>query len=116
MTLDALITLAGSYRGVTEDIKWDHHLCFSVGAKMFLLTSPDDIPVSACFKVDEDDFETLSGRTGFRQAPHFAKRKWIWMADINLLNTKEWSYYLKKSYGHVAAGLTKKLQRELGLL
>jgi predicted DNA-binding protein (MmcQ/YjbR family) len=115
MTLDALLTLAGSYKAVTEDIKWEHHLCFSVGTKMFLLTSPDEVPVSACFKVDEEDFETLSVRKGVAQAPHFARRKWIRLDDISALSAKEWKYYLGKSYDLVAAGLTKKLRAELGI-
>lgn len=115
MTLDALLTLAHSYKAVTEDIKWEHHLCFSVGAKMFLLTSPDEVPVTACFKVDEEGFETLTGRKGVDQAPHFARRKWIKLDDISVLTSKEWKYYLDKSYELVAAGLTKKLRTELGI-
>jgi predicted DNA-binding protein (MmcQ/YjbR family) len=115
MNIEQLQTLASSYKAVTEDIKWESHLCFSVGEKMFLLTSPDEIPVSACFKVSEEDFEELIDRDGFRQAPHFAKRKWIYLDDINKLGNKDWKVYLQRSYDSVVAKLTKKLRAELGV-
>jgi predicted DNA-binding protein (MmcQ/YjbR family) len=116
MDIEHLRELALSFKAVTEDIKWEDHLCFSVGGKMFLLTSPDEVPVNACFKVIDEDFEFLSNRSEhFGQAAHFAKRKWITIKDINSLSTKEWKNYLQKSYDSVVAKLTKKLRAELGV-
>ena len=115
MDLENLQILANSFKAVTEDIKWEDHLVFSVGAKMFLLTSPDEVPVTACFKVSEEDFEELIDRDGFYQAAHFAKRKWIAINDINKMNNKEWKLYLQRSYDSVVAKLTKKLRAELGV-
>lgn len=115
MELEALRELALSYKAVTEDIKWEDHLCFSVGAKMFLLTSPSEVPVAASFKVKEEDFDELSARDGFRQAPHMAKHHWILIEDIGKLSTSEWKYYLRASYDSVVAKLTKKLRGELGI-
>lgn len=115
MDLENLQILANSFKAVTEDIKWEDHLVFSVGAKMFLLTSPDEVPVTACFKVSEEDFEELIARDEFYQAAHFAKRKWIAINDINKLSNKEWKIYLQRSYDSVVAKLTKKLRNELGV-
>lgn len=115
MDLENLQILANSFKAVTEDIKWEEHLVFSVGAKMFLLTSPDKLPVTACFKVSEEDFDELTDRDGFIQAAHFAKRKWIAINDINKLSNKEWKLYLQRSYDSVVARLTKKLRAELDL-
>ncbi|MCC6185851.1 MAG: MmcQ/YjbR family DNA-binding protein [Chitinophagaceae bacterium] len=116
MDIESLQLLALALPATTEDIKWDDHLCFSVGEKMFLLTSPSQLPITACFKVSEDDFEDLCSRDeGFGQAPHFAKRKWILVADIALLSKKDWQYYLQLSYDSVVAKLTKKLRKELGV-
>ena len=42
MTVEELREIALKLTGVTEDIKWQDHLCFSVGNKMFLVTSPDN--------------------------------------------------------------------------
>jgi len=116
MDLEQLQKLATSFEAVTQDIKWEEHLCFNVGGKMFLITAPDELPVRACFKVSEEDFEILCERgDGFGQAAHFAKRKWIEVKDINLLSAKEWKYYLQLSYESVVAKLTKKLRTELGI-
>lgn len=116
MNIEQLQSLALSFKASTEDLKWEEHLCFSVGAKMFLLTSPSEVPVRACFKVSEEDFDALCDRgEGFHQAAHFAKRKWIAVDDINLLSSKEWKHYLQASYDSVVAKLTKKLRGELGV-
>jgi predicted DNA-binding protein (MmcQ/YjbR family) len=115
MNIENLQTLAFSFKATTEDIKWEDHLCFSVGEKMFLLTSPSNLPITACFKVSEEDFDELCDRDGFRQAPHFAKRKWIFVEDVNKLSQKEWKAYLQKSYDSVVFKLTKKLRAELGI-
>lgn len=116
MDIEQLRALALSFPAVTEDIKWGDHLCFNVGDKMFLLTSPDELPINACFKVSEEDFEILTDRREeFGQAAHFAKRQWITIKDINSLSNKEWQYYLKASYDAVVAKLTKKRRAELGI-
>lgn len=116
MTLEEIQIICNSFKAVTEDIKWEEHLCFNVGGKMFLITSPDAFPVTASFKVTEEDFDELAARDGFRQAPHFAKRKWIHIADINQLSKSEWKKYIRSSYDLVVAKLTKKLRAELDLL
>jgi predicted DNA-binding protein (MmcQ/YjbR family) len=116
MTLEEIQSLCHTFRAVTEDIKWEDHLCFNVGGKMFLITSPDAFPISAAFKVTEEDFDELSARDGFMQAPHFAKRKWLKVDDINHLSKSEWKKYLQISYNLVVAKLTKKLRLELDLL
>jgi predicted DNA-binding protein (MmcQ/YjbR family) len=116
MDLESLQKLALSKAATSEDIKWDTHLCFNVAEKIFLITSPDNFPIDACFKVSEEDFDFLTTEKGFIQAPHFAKRKWIKIQDINLLSFKEWSLYLEKSYRLVAEGLSKKKQIELGII
>lgn len=51
-------------KGVTTDIKWKDHLCFNIGEKIFLITSPDNLPLTASFKVSDEDFLTLSEREG----------------------------------------------------
>lgn len=116
MDIENLRSLALSFKGATEDIKWEEHLCFSVAAKIFLITSPDEVPVRACFKVSEDDFEILSNRSEmFGQAAHFAKRKWVVVKDINSLSQKEWKFYLQRSYDSVVSKLTKKMRAEMDL-
>jgi predicted DNA-binding protein (MmcQ/YjbR family) len=47
MEIEDLEKICKSFKGVTEDIKWEDHLCFNVGNKMFLITAPD---TSAAFR------------------------------------------------------------------
>lgn len=115
MTIEDLSIICKAFKGVTTDIKWEDHLCFNVGEKIFLITSPDSLPCSASFKVTEENFQALTEREGFEQARYFAKRQWISVEDIILLRKAEWEHYLAESYRLVAKKLTIKKQRELGL-
>lgn len=75
MTIDDLQGICRQLKGVTEDIKWEDHLCFNVGGKMFLVTSPDNVPISASFKVSVEDFDDLISRPGFSPQRHLGRYK-----------------------------------------
>lgn len=113
--LEELVQLVESWPGITLDIKWDHHLCFNVGGKIFFIASPDEVPVNASFKIKTEDFDYWSSKEGIIQAPYFAKRQWVRIDDIHKLSMQEWSEVLKVSYNEISLKLTKKLRRELGI-
>src|SRR5688572_3979938 len=113
MTIAELREICLMFPGVTEDIKWGDHLCFNIGGKMFLVTAPDNVPVSASFKVSDEDFETLPNRPGFIPAPYMARNKWIFVDDINRFSKKEWEKYMKQSYNLIASKLPLRLQKEI---
>jgi predicted DNA-binding protein (MmcQ/YjbR family) len=115
MTIEDLMTICNRLTGVTTDIKWEDHLCFNVGQKIFLVTSPDNPPPTASFKVTEEEFDRLTEREGITQARYFAKRQWVAVDNIDRLNQGEWEYYLAESHRLVASKLTKKLRAELGI-
>jgi len=115
MTIEELMQISKAGKGVTTDIKWEEHLCFNVGEKIFLLTAPDQVPPTASFKVSEADFDLLTEREGIAQARYFAKRQWVSVDDINHLSETEWEHYIAKSYKLVASKLTKKKRLELGI-
>lgn len=98
---------------VTEDIKWENHLCFNIGGKMFLIAGLDSTPVTASFKTDDDDFARLSVQEGFKPAPYLARNKWVHTSDIGKLNKKEWTQLIKKSYEIIKSKLTKKILNSL---
>ena len=108
MTLEAIQQICKSFEEVTEDIKWEEHLCFNVGGKMFLITSPDLAPVTASFKVSAEDFDLLIEREGFKPAPYLARYQWVWVDDISRLSAKEWKILLQSAYELVKAKLRKK--------
>lgn len=115
MTIEELQFICKKFKGVTEDIKWEDHLCFNVGDKMFLITSPDAVPVSASFKVRDEEFDELSSKNGFMPAPYLARYKWVHIDDIKRLSKKQWEQYAKLSYDLVASKLPAKAKKSLGL-
>ena len=114
MTIEDIQSITRKYRGVTEDIKWEDHLCFNIGGKMFLVTTPDAVPCSASIKVQDEDFDEISEREGFMPAPYMARYKWVHMDDIGRLSKKEWASFIDTAYRLVAAKLPAKTRKLLG--
>jgi predicted DNA-binding protein (MmcQ/YjbR family) len=113
MTLEEIRHHCLGKPGVTEDIKWEHNLCFCVSEKLFALTNPDSYPVSAAFKVTDENFEELTDREGFRQAPYFAKHQWVYVDDINRLTAKEGRALLDEAYDMIFAKLPARTRKAL---
>jgi len=112
MNTEKLRNYCLSLRGVTEGIKWEDHLCFMVGEKMFCITGmEDDSHVS--FKVTDEEFESLTERDGIIPAPYLARNKWVGITRRSALKPKEWEHYLAQSYELVKAKLPKKVRQEL---
>ena len=97
----------------TEDVKWGSDICFSVGGKMFLVAGLEQSPLTASFKVTDEQFEEMSSKPGFKPAPYMAKHKWIYLDDISLMNKKEWKFHINQAYEVVRQKLPKKLQEQL---
>jgi len=104
-----------SMPGASEDIKWESNLVFSVANKMFWVTSLDQSPISASFKVKEEDFEEMCNMAGFKPAPYLARNKWVWVDNISRISLADWKEYIKISYSLVKEKLPAKLKKELGL-
>lgn len=115
MIIEELMQICTKLKGTTTDIKWEDHLCFNVGEKIYLITSPDQVPPNASFKVSEEDFDTLCERDGISQARYFAKRQWVTVDNISLLSKEEWEKYISLSHKLVASKLTRKKRMELGI-
>ncbi len=113
MNIEEIQNLCTQLPGVTEDVKWGSDLCFSVGGKIFLAAALEQLPVTASFKVTDEQFEEMSAKPGFRPAPYMAKRKWIYLNDIGLTNKQEWKFYINQAYEPVKQKLPKKLQEQL---
>lgn len=113
MTIEQIRQFALSLPGATEDIKWGDHLCFNVGAKMFLITSPDHVPITASFKTSDEGFASMIERNGITPAHYMARNKWVLADDIKRLDADEWKKAISDSYRLVFSKLTKKLQSEI---
>ena len=114
MDIESLRDFCRTLPAVTEDIKWGHDLCFSVGGKMFCVAALDG-PLTVSFKVRDDEFDDLASSPGMRPAPYVARYKWILVEDVNKLNRKQWAHYVRQSYDLVRAKLPKKVAQQHGL-
>lgn len=115
MTIEDIQSICKTFKGVTEDIKWEAHLCFNIGEKMFLITSPDEVPCSASFKASDEDFDILTSKPGFKPAPYLARHKWVHVDDVKRLSKKQWQHYARQSYELIADKLPAKTKKSLGL-
>jgi predicted DNA-binding protein (MmcQ/YjbR family) len=95
--------------------QWDSRVA-KVGGKVFVLLSADQDEARITFKCSEESFELLTTLHGVGQAPYFAKRKWVSVAGSAPLSATELQAYVERSYGLVAAGLTRKARQELGII
>jgi len=115
MSIEDLQAICKQLKAVTEDIKWEDHLCFNVGGKMFLVTSPDSVPISASFKVSDENFDEVISKPGFSPQRHLGRYKWVSLDDINRLSASEWEEFIYQSYGLIVSKLSGKFRKELGL-
>jgi len=115
MNIEDLQAICRELPSVTEDIKWEHDLVFSIGGKMFCVIGLDQSPTSASFKVNDEEFDEISSRPGFKPAPYVAKYKWVLIEDITKMKKADWNRYVKQSYDLVKDKLSTKLKKQLGL-
>lgn len=108
--------LAASLAGVTEDVKWGADLVYSVGGRMFCVFLLQDGRACTCsFKVDDERFLELTGVPGVVPAPYLARAMWVQVGREHALAGADLDALVRRSHALVAARLTRKLQRELGL-
>ncbi len=112
MNIEDLREFCLSLPSVTEDIKWENNLAFSVGGKMFCLADLDP-PLRVSFKVPEERFEEITSIEGIIQAPYFARAKWVSVTDESVLSRAEWEHHLRTSYELVKSNLPKKTRDSL---
>lgn len=109
MNIESLRIFCLSLPGVTEDVKWESDLCFSVGGKMFCATSAD-ADQGASFKVRDEEYRVMVAREGIIPAPYLARAKWVYVIDFLWLSDKEWEHCVRQSYELVKEKLPKKIR------
>ncbi|RNL54496.1 MmcQ/YjbR family DNA-binding protein [Pedobacter jejuensis] len=97
-----------SLPGTTEGMKWEH-LCFMIEEKIYIIIAIDD-GCRFSIKCNPDEFDVLTARDGIAQAFHLAKRQWIQVENLDVLNDKELKSRVEASRAMVLAKLPKKIQ------
>lgn len=113
MTIETVRRWCLARPGVTEDIKWDDDLVFSVGGRMFCVAMLEP-PHRLSFKCDDEAFAELVEREGIIPAPYLARARWVSLEALEgPMECQELETRLGRSYDLVKAGLTKKAQAAL---
>lgn len=100
-----------SLPSVTEDIKWEDHLCFNIGGKMFFIAGLHQSPVKLLSKQTMKTLIAFQSWTAFNL--HLTRYKWIQTSDVGLLTKNEWKSIIRNSYDLIRSKLPKKVQKEL---
>ena len=122
MTLDDYNAFCRALPATSHVVQWGGAHVWKVGAKVFAIAWGDTGPASASpaitFKVSPLSFDMLKDQPGLRPAPYLASRGLTWIQHYAEpgLSDDELRQYLRNSHGIVGLGLSRKRQRELGLV
>jgi predicted DNA-binding protein (MmcQ/YjbR family) len=97
---------------VTMVVQWGDANVYKVGGKVFALGAPDG---GCSLKVTDIAFEALTESGRARQAPYFARAKWVRFDDLAAVDEGEMADWLTTAHALVVAKLTGKQRAELGL-
>jgi predicted DNA-binding protein (MmcQ/YjbR family) len=113
MTPKAFERAALSLPGATRQVQWGDEQVYKVGGKMFAVTDAGATRVS--LKVSDIAFEALVESGLARTAPYLARAKWVRFDDLAALDDLDVEGWLRNAHALVAAKLTRKARRELGI-
>ncbi|MEQ9316459.1 MAG: MmcQ/YjbR family DNA-binding protein [Henriciella sp.] len=118
MTLREYNAYCESLAHTTHVVQWGGSHVWKIGGKVFAIAGDgEDRGFRVSFKVSDLAFDILREQPGCQGAPHLASRgmKWIQRFNDEAMSDDALKDYLSESYRLVSLGLTKKLQKELGL-
>src|SRR5690606_745165 len=118
MTYDEYNAFCASLPATTHVVQWGGAHVWKVGGKVFAIGGWSQAGLTGItFKVSRVSFEILKDRPGLRPAPYLASRGMSWIQHYEQpgLPDTVLQDYLRYSHKLVAQGLSKRLQKELGL-
>jgi predicted DNA-binding protein (MmcQ/YjbR family) len=119
MNVDEFNRFCAGLAHTTHVVQWGGSEVWKVGGKVFAIAgwNEDGDTLGVTFKVSEMAFISLPSVPGLRPAPYFASRgmKWIQQHAKPGFDDATLCHHIEESYRLVSLGLTKRLQKELGL-
>lgn len=118
MTYDEFNQFCGSLSATTYIVQWGGSHVWKVGGKVFAIGGwAQGAQPAFTFKTSVLNFYFLSEHDAYKPAPYFANRgmKWIQQFETSIERDEELQYYLRELHRIVSLGLTKVMQKELGL-
>ncbi len=112
MTNDAIRDHCLSLPHVTEVVRWEGHLLFKVGGKMFAIIELDGH--SCSFRCTPDRYaELVEMQDIVRTSHNMWKYQWVTAETLDALEDRDFRELLTESYGIVRATLPAKVRTEL---
>ena len=118
MRLEDYNGFCASLPHATHVVQWGGAHVWKVGGKVFAIGGGSGGEWCAItFKCSEISYDLLKEQPGLRPAPYLASRgmKWIQRQSDESMDDAALRDYLAESHRLVAAGLPKRLKRDLGL-
>jgi predicted DNA-binding protein (MmcQ/YjbR family) len=109
MNIEELRSFCLSLPGVTEDVKWGNDLCFSIGGRMFCVTSLEG-ETGVSLKVRDEKFAELCETEYICIAAYVGRYKWISISNYSRFTNSEWKHYIRQSYELIKEKLPKKIR------
>ncbi len=119
MDTDRFNAFCESLPASTHVVQWGAHDVWKVGGKVYVIAgTQENGHFAASFKVSDMGWEVLRDHPDCRPAPYLASRglKWIQYYRGDAMGDDELLDLIRDAHRIVASGLSKKKQRELGLL
>jgi predicted DNA-binding protein (MmcQ/YjbR family) len=106
-----------SLPGAWRDEPWSDTTVFKIAEKMFAVIVHDDAhkPIGLWFKASAYSYEILTRIDGIGPCPYFWRAKWVETGGIKMLKADELRGYLARAHALVAAKLSRKKRRALGI-
>ena len=126
MTRDEFDTFCASLKVATHVVQWGGASVWKVGGKIFAIWSDwgaddgeaDDAvsPGRLSFKCSDLSYQILCELEGIIPAPYLARAMWVQVRRHVSLSDDDMKSYISEAHGIIASKLTRKIQRELGLV
>jgi len=118
MTLDDYNSFCAALPHTSHVVQWGGAHVWKVAGKVFAVAGwSDGAELAVTFKCSAMSFDLLKDKPGVRPAPYLASRGMLWLQRTGpqTLKDKDLKGYIRESHRLVAAGLPKRVQKELGL-
>jgi predicted DNA-binding protein (MmcQ/YjbR family) len=117
MTRDDFDLFCGALPATTHVVQWGNASVWKVGGKIFAVCSSwgEGAHAKISFKCSDLSYALLTQQDGLIPAPYLARAKWVQMEKQGALSAEDLKAYIVAAHKIVAAKLTKKQQKDLGL-
>ncbi len=119
MTLEEYNDFCGSLPATTHIVQWGDAHVWKVGGKVFAIAGWDEGDLTGItFKTTPTEFDFLQEMPGLRPAPYLGSRGFTWIQHYKEpgLDDEQLFEQLEDSHRIIAGALSKKKQRELGIV